>query len=110
MADGQIAQHQASAVVVPVTGDGLNPATVRATQDATIDTYNDHDADPSIHFLSGALTARPAYNAVVPGTKYVTTDSPRLIYISTASGWVALDYSTTMVVPDQYFYLFATRI
>ena len=111
MASGQVGQHQAATINVPVIGDGLAPATVRATQNDTIESYNEHDDDSTVHFLSGLLTARPAYTAVNAGTKYLTTDSPRVIYVSSASGWVALDYEeASSGQPDQMFYLFATRI
>lgn len=108
MAAGQVEQHQASSVEVPVAGDGLTAATVRATQNETIASYNAHDADSTIHFLSGTSSARPTTAPV--GTKYVTTNSPRVISMYTTSGWVTLDYQTGLTVPDQYFYLFATRI
>lgn len=105
---GQVEQHQATPVSVPVSGDALTASVVRTTQNATIEQYNAHDADATIHFLSGTLAQRPP--AGTPGRKFVTTDSPRVIYLDTGSGWVVLDYQTGLTVPDQYFYLFATRI
>lgn len=109
MADGQVSQHQASEVTVPIGGDGLTAAVVRATQNDTVATYNEHDADATIHALSGTLAQRPT--AGVAGRKYTTTDSPRQVWLDTGTAWVQLDYApSSSTNSDPTFYLWATRI
>jgi len=109
MTAGRVSQHQAVPVVIPVAGDGLASAVPRATQTATIASYNDHDADGTIHALSGTLAQRPAFGTA--GRKYTTTDSPRQVWLDTGTAWVQLDYASSSVTnSDALFYLFATRI
>lgn len=101
--------HQASSASVPQAGDALASATIRALLNALVGTYNDHDEDGTIHVQSGTLAQRPTSAAT--NTVYVTTDSPRTFYLWNGSGWVGLDYeSSGGSQPDQFFYLFATRI
>ena len=109
MAAGEISQHQALPTTVPIGGDGLTAAVVVATQNQISDAYNEHDADGTIHFLSGTLAQRPAFGTA--GRKYVTTDTPRVIFVDTGTGWVELDYAPAgPTQADQKFYLYATRI
>ncbi len=109
MAAGQISQHQADPITVPIAGDGLTSAVVVATQNGTADSYNEHDADSTIHALSGTLAQRPAFGSA--GTKYTTTDSPRQVWLDTGTAWVQLDYASSSITnSDALFFLFATRI
>lgn len=109
-----VGQHQIAQFSLPQNtpqpGDELDANVVRGNDNNIVDGYNDHDDDATIHFLSGTYAAMPA-----PGTadrKYITTDSPRRIFIDTGAAWVQVDYEPAGFpsIPDQYFYLFATRI
>lgn len=101
--------HAASSTSIPAIGDPLSAATMRAIINAFISTYNAHDEDGSIHFQSGTLAQRPS--SADDGTVYLTTDSPRNVFVWNSGGWVELDYAASGgAAPDQKFYLFATRI
>lgn len=100
--------HQAIPVSVPDIGDGLASATIRATQNDTIDNYNAHDDDPSIHVNSGLLSARPAASAVA-NSIYLATDTLQIAF-SDGAVWTALDYSNGTPVPNQSDMLFLATI
>jgi hypothetical protein len=106
-------QHQLSTFSspnnTPATGDALDANVVRGNDNTIATKHNAHDNDQTIHFLSGTFAARPAFG--VAGRKYITTDSPRRIFYDTGTGWAEVDYAPASgTLPDQYFYLFATRI
>lgn len=100
--------HQALPVSVPIVGDGLASATIRATQNDTIDNYNAHDEDAAIHNNIGLLSARPAASAV-PGAMYLATDTLQIAF-SDGAVWNALDYSNGTPVPNQSDMLFLATI
>lgn len=101
--------HQASSTSVPTSGDALSASTMRAIINAFVSAYNAHDDDGTTHIQSGTLAQRPAAAAAVDQV-YLTTDSPRKLYIWTGAGWVEVDYAAAgSTTPDQKFYLHATR-
>lgn len=104
-----IAGHQVDQAVTPVVGDPLSSAMLRALLNNTIDGYNAHDADPSIHILSGLASSRPAASAV-PYNVYLSTDTLTLAY-SDGFSWTPLNYTSANPVPNQadMMFLASTR-
>jgi hypothetical protein len=106
-----ISSHQQAAFTTPVNtpgvGDALDANIVRGNDNSLRTTYNAHDADASIHFISGPTASRPS--AGVPDRKYLDTTTGRLYY-DNGSIWSEVGYALGVVPTDQYFYLFDTRI
>ncbi len=103
-------QHQVATAITPVAGGALNAATVRAIVNAVKDVLNAHDADRSIHVESGTLANRPVASAGV--ALYLTTDTPKVLYISDGATWTALDFvltGTAVTAQDQQLFQFSTR-
>jgi hypothetical protein len=89
MAAGQVAQYSIGVFTAPNNGDDLDASVVEGNDNTIVTTYNEHDADPTIHVQSSLLANRPA-----PGTAqrvWVTTDGYR-IYLDTGVAWQELAY------------------
>lgn len=100
-----IEQHQVSAAVTPVAGAALAAALIRANLNETIDAYDAHDADATIHVISGTIGTRPAA-PTMSDAWYFTTDVPKRLFYSDGASWTEIDYSDGAPVPNQSDMLF----
>jgi hypothetical protein len=73
----------------PVNGDDLDAALVVSHDSSIASAHTSHDADPTIHFQSSTLAARPG--AGIVGRKWITTDGLR-VYFDTGAVWSEIDY------------------
>lgn len=82
---GLVGQYPVTTFVSPVNGSSpIDGNTVRNQDNVNGSTYTTHDADPTIHFQSSTLAARPAFGTV--GRKWLSTDTLQLWY-DTGAAW-----------------------
>jgi hypothetical protein len=89
MAAGQVGQYSIGAFTSPNNGDDLDASVVEGNDNTIATSYNEHDADPTIHVQSSALANRPA--AGTAQRVWLTTDGYR-IYIDTGVAWQEVAY------------------
>lgn len=87
---GLVGQYPISTFVTPVNGASpIDANTVRGNDNTIATAYDSHDSDPTIHFQSSTLAARPAFGTL--GRKWLTSDGLR-IYYDTGSAWSEVAY------------------
>ncbi len=93
MAAGLVSQHQQSAFAAPLNGDAGDATVVLGNDNATVSTYDAHDADATIHVQSSSAAVFNATPAGVVGRKWMTTDTGGVyLYYDTGSAWVEVNY------------------
>ena len=91
MTTGLVGQHQLAPFASPQPGQPLDATVVLGNDNSTVNTYDAHDNDSTIHFQSSALADRPPASTL--GQKWLTTDAnARFIYYDNGSAWVEVDY------------------
>ena len=91
MTTGLVGQHQLAPFASPQPGQPLDATVVLGNDNSTVNTYDAHDSDSTIHFQSSALADRPPASTL--GQKWLTTDTgARYIYYDNGSAWVEVDY------------------
>lgn len=90
MASHLISQHQQSSFATPVNGGDGDATVVLGNDNATVTSYNAHDADPTIHVQDSALADRSA--AGTAGRKWMTVDSSVVrLFFDNGSSWLELN-------------------
>ena len=91
MTTGLVGQHQLAPFASPQPGQPLDATVVLGNDNSTVNTYDAHDSDSTIHFQSSALADRPPASTL--GQKWLTTDAgAQYIYYDNGSAWVEVDY------------------
>lgn len=89
-----LGQHPGPVITTPVNTGPLDADVVRGHLQGLAAPLTAHDADRSIHVLSGLLAARPA--AGVEGSLYIQTDyggSGNVLWYDNGSTWEAFDFA-----------------
>ncbi len=96
MSAGLVSQHQQSLFASPVNGDAGDATVVLGNDNATVSTYDAHDADGTIHVQSSTAAMFNATPAGVLGRKWMTNDTGAVyLYYDTGSAWVEVNYQRT---------------
>lgn len=89
-----VAQHQQTSFATPVNGAAGDATVVLGNDNATVATYNSHDADGVIHVQSSTAAVFAATPAGTAGRKWMTTDTGGVyLYYDTGSAWVEVNYA-----------------
>jgi hypothetical protein len=91
MSAGLVSQHQQSSFASPVNGAAGDATVVLGNDNATVSTYNSHDADATIHLQSSTAAVFATVPAGTAGRKWLTSDGLRVFY-DTGSVWSEIDY------------------
>lgn len=94
-----VSQHQQASFSTPVNGT-VNDATVVLSNDnATVTTYNSHDADYTIHVQQSTAAARPAFGTL--GRLWFTNDDYVMAY-DTGAAWQPLKIAASSIIAGTF--------
>jgi hypothetical protein len=90
-----VSTHQQAVFTVPVNGTApVDADEVRLNDNATVGSYNAHDADATIHVQSSTLALRPAFG--LSGRLWFTSDE-RKLYFDSGTAWQELQITGTNI-------------
>lgn len=93
MASHLVNQHQQSSFATPINGAAGDATVVLGNDNATVTTYNSHDADATIHVQDSSAAVFNATPAGTAGRKWMTNDAGAVyLYFDTGSAWVEANY------------------
>lgn len=93
MSAGLVSQHQQTSFAVPANGNAGDATVVLGNDNATVTSYNAHDADATIHVQSSTAAVFAATPAGTAGRKWMTNNTGAVyLYYDTGNAWVEANY------------------